>query len=451
MQSAAMIEARKNGKEVFPVLIVNWLSRGYDLGTEVYAPGGRLTDAGGVTRVTRPGGWSDISYGSGVRKGMLQTVGAEVSVTDKDGELLNMLDTYDPRGSVCSMYEAAEGLVQEDWEPVFVGLVSDWQKDNLYTRIEMKTDDTVLRRPIPSPTFVRSEWSSAYDTTIFGTNMPLVVGVHDSYQITARGMVPAVNLQYDKDLGYWWLATLGHGVDVRKIYYDGDPVTGGGWSVRRGVWGGNRLTIIDINEGYQPEEGVVVAFDFEGADDSGLEVGSTETRTIRLLRMILEEYTYRDAPLGAWVGDHSIIDDTSWDSVLAFFDARGYDTAKRFGGDQNQESAAEVVESFLKSHTWARIWWTPLGKLALGVMDPDDVDPDDAAWLDVEAYSRKAMLDYGPGDRREVYTHVKQPFLYSNAEQKFLSSYEAHDVAALDENVELSVPNEWTHARFTLT
>jgi len=84
-------------------------------------------------------------------------------------------------------------------------------------------------------------------------------------------------------------------------------------------------------------------------------------------------------------------------------------------------------------------------------MDPDDVDPDDAAWLDVEAYSRKAMLDYGPGDRREVYTHVKQPFLYSNAEQKFLSSYEAHDVAALDENVELSVPNEWTHARFTLT
>jgi len=450
MQSAALLAARNAGREVFPVLQVSWASRGLSLGDAVYAPHGRHTDVGGVTGITRTGGWAPIPYGSGIEKGELRAVETSVDIVDVEQTLIRMLDAYDPRGSACTISSASPGLVSEDWEPFFVGVVSDWQADGLHTRVLMKTDDTVLRTPVPSSLFNRTEWSAAYDSTIFGTHMPLVIGIHDSYKITARGMVAAVNIRYDKDYGYWWLASVGHMVEIRRLYYDGEPQDDGGWTVRRMISGGNRLTIIDINEGYQPEEGVVVSFDCEGVDSDGLEVGTAITNPIIIARVLLEEYVYRTPPLNGFRGDHSIIDDTSWNAVAAYLTARGYDAALRFGGDQNEQSAAAVIQSLLDSHKWLRIWWTPLGKLALFVIDHDDVDPDGTAWLDVAAHHRGGMGPYAPGDRREVYTHINMPFLRSAAEQKFLSGYEAQDVAALDEKVVLTIENPWSQARFDL-
>jgi hypothetical protein len=40
------------------------------------------------------------------------------------------------------------------------------------------------------------------------------------------------------------------------------------------------------------------------------------------------------------------------------------------------------------------------------------------------------------------------PFMWSSADQKFLTSYEAHDVAALPEPLELVTDNDWTQCRF---
>jgi hypothetical protein len=164
--------------------------------------------------------------------------------------------------------------------------------------------------------------------------------------------------------------------------------------------------------------------------------------------MILQEYVYRDPPLMGWVGDHPIIDDASWDEAAAFFNARGYDCGRRFGGSQNAESAAQVVQSFLDAYPFTRIWWTPLGTLALGVIDPDDVDPDDSLWFDLQTHGEGGQVPFKPGDRREVYTHLKQPYMFSSADQKYESAYEAHDVAALPEKVILNIDNPWTQARF---
>ncbi len=448
MQSAALIEAVERGKQPFPVLRMTWEARGLSLGTGVYTSVGRRTDAGQTTGIVEPGGWDIIEYGAGVEGGGALAVQTTVGVVDKDGSLIDLFETYDPRGSAAVMDWAAPGLVVSDWEPLFRGVFEDWGREGLVTRLLLKTDDTVLRTPVPGPVFSRVEWPATFDNTIFGTAMALLMGIHDAFLLTARGMVTAINLRYDKDLGYWWLASLGNLVDIRRIYFDGTVQDSSIWSVKRGVYGGNNMTIIVIATGSQPGEGVVVSFDCEGPDANGLSAGAAITGPVQELRAILEEYVYRDPPLGAWEGDHSIIDDASWDAAATFFDDRGYDCGRRWGGNQNAESAAEVIQSFLDAFLFTRIWWTPLGTLALGVIDPDDVDPDGALWLNLAAYNQGGRLPFAPGDRREVYTHLKQPYMWSSAEQKYMSAYEAHDVAALEEKVKLEIDNPWTQARF---
>lgn len=450
MESAALLAALRRVRQPFPVLRVTWAARGLSLGGGLYAPAGRLTAAGQVTAVTQPGGWEPIEYGSGIEGDSLEAVQTAVGVEDKDRTLLTMLETYDPRGSAARIDCAAAGLVAADWEPWFVGVVEDWERDGLYTRLRLKTDDTVLRTPVPSKVLSRTEWGSASDSTVFGTAAPLVMGIHDSFAITARGMIPATNVRYDKDLGRWWLATIGHLVEIRRIYYDGVAQASTIWTTLRGVYGGQVCTIISITEGSEPEKGVVVSFDCEGPDSTGGYAGTSITNPVRQLRTVLEEYVYRTPPLGEYRGDYAIIDDTSWDAAETWFDdVNRAESARRWGGDQNPESAAEVIDSFLDAFPWVRIHWTPLGTLAIVIIDPDDVDPDAAAWFQVDKHHEGGLVEYAPGDRREVYTQIRMPYMWSTAESKFVGALEAHDVAALPEKVVLEVPNEWTQGRYT--
>jgi hypothetical protein len=61
--------------------------------------------------------------------------------------------------------------------------------------------------------------------------------------------------------------------------------------------------------------------------------------------------------------------------VSEFFALHAIEAARKFGGDQNVESVAEVIDSFLDAYPWVRIWWDELGQLDIGIIDPDDVDP----------------------------------------------------------------------------
>jgi hypothetical protein len=450
MRSAALLEARRRGAEVFPVLRVAWVARELALGTGIYAPAGRLVDGGQVTAVTMQGGWGGIEYGSGLGSGQFDAVETKVKVVDVERTLLRLLEGYDPRGSAAAIDWAAAGLAAEDWEPIFRGIVSDWDRDGLATQLTVKTDDTVLRTPVPPKVFSRTEWGAAADTTIFGTALPLVLGVHDAFQVTGRGMVAGVNIRYDKDLGYWWIASMGNLVKIRRVYFDGVAQPATSWTTIRGVYGGNLMTIISFPEAYKPDKGAVVSFDCEGPDEDGLYAGASLANPVVQLRTVLEEYVYRTPPLGAWVGAHPIVDAESWDAAAVWFAVHGYESARRFGGNQNPESAAEVVSSFLEAHPWVRIHWTPLGTLAIVILDPDDVDPDDDLWFDLERYHESGTVEYTAGDRREVYTHVKVPYMWSSAEQKYVVAIEAHDVAALAEKVKLEIPNNWSQGRYLL-
>ena len=349
MQSAALLAARRRGEGPFPVLRVTWAARGLSLGTGIYSPAMRQTAAGGVTAVTQPGGWERIKYGSGIKDKGLKAVETAVGVADTEGTLLNMLETYDPRGSAAVIDWATPTLALADWEPGFSGIVSDWDRKGLFTRLILKTDDTVLRKPIPPGIYTRAEWGSADEATIFGTSMPLVFGVHDSFQITGRGMLPATNMRYDKDLGFWWLASVDRMTDIERIYFDG-LASSTAFTVVRGVYGQNYLTIISVASGLEPDKGVVLSFDGSAMDSDGLIAGTTLTGAPDQLRAIIEEYTYRSAPLSGWRGAHSICEATSWDAVSEYFALHKIESAYRTGGSQEAETCAEIIDSFLDAY-----------------------------------------------------------------------------------------------------
>ena len=449
MRSAGMLEECRRGVAPFPVLRLTLVARGLSLGSYVYAPQGRSTAAGGVTGVTKLGGWDTIEYGAGVKDRGLRAVETAVSVVDPAGNLIRMLETYDPRGSVATIDAATPGLSLADWEPLFTGILSDWERDGgLCTKLILKTDDTALRTPVPNGVFTRTQWGSASEGTIYGTQLPLVLGFHCSFDVTMRGMVPAVNVRYDKDQGYWWLASVDRMIEITKLYFDGLPQGTGGWSLLRGVYGGHYLTLIVIAEGFQPEKGVVVSFDGSGPNEDGLATGEPLTGAVDQLRVIIEEYAYRSPPLAGWRGPHPIIDDTSWSAASLFFATHSIESARRFGGDQNAETVSEIIDGFLEAYQHVRIWWNELGKLEMFIIDPDDVDPDDDAHLDLAAHNVDGIVPFIVGDSREVYSQVRMPFMWSSAEQKFLSAYEAHDVAALPEKLVLTIDNPWSQCRF---
>jgi hypothetical protein len=449
-RSAAFLEARRHGHGAFPILAVDWITRGLSLGRGIYSTSIRQTSLGQVSAVTEEGtGWSEIAYGSGIKSSKVEPVTWTVRVSDPRGELLDMLETYDPRGSAARADWGATGLVAEDWEPLARGIVADWAREEPFTALICKTDDTVLRTPIPPGIFLRTEWGSAYDSTIFGTPFPLVLGLHNSFEITGRGAVPLVNIRYDSNIGYWWAVSAANAVEVTRIYFDGLPQGTGGWSVLRGVYGGSFLTIVAFAVGFQPAKDVIVSADIEGPDEDGLAAGSTLTGAPDQLRVILEEFAYRRPPLAGWRGPASIIDADSWDAASAYFALHRFESARRVGGDQNAESAAELIQSFLDSYPWVRIHWNELGQLEFVIIDPDDVDPDDAAHVQLDLYHKDKRVPFEPGDTREVYTHVRTPFCFLSADQKFLSAYEAHDVAALPDPVVLTVDNEWSQARLS--
>jgi hypothetical protein len=449
MLSDACLEARRRGLTLFPVAVVDLVARGLSLGRLVASTAMRHTALGQVTHVTTGGGWGEIAYGSGIERGELEVVRTHVTFSDPTGELIRQLKTYDPRGSEARIDWAAPGLVDTDWTPLFRGVLEDWEREGLTTRIILKTDDTLLRTEVPPHKIAKAVWPSAADSTVYETAQPLCMGIFDSFAITGRGMVPCLNVRYDEALGFWWIVSLGHVVEIRRLYYDGVAQADTIWTTRRGVWGGSLATFVEITAGSQPEKGVVVSCDLEGPDDSGLYSGTAVTNPIRQLRTVLEEYAFREPPLGAWRGAHALIEASEWDAAETWFEDRNRaESARRWGADQNPETAAEVVQSFMDAHLFARLHWTPNGTLGIFIIDPDDVDPEALAHLDVGLHGTGGTLRQEPGDSREVYTHLRQPYMWSPAEQKFLAALAVHDVAAAPVKVPLDVPNVWTQGRY---
>jgi hypothetical protein len=454
MGEAAVKDAKRRGWTVWPHLSLDLVSRGLALGRRNYSTAIRRTSLGAVNAVTRGGGWSEIKYGSGIESNSLLTPSCSVDVIDTDGELIDLLETYDPRGSAARIdwgaSDSAESvLLDSDWWRLFTGILSDWSRDEPVTRLMLKVDDSPLRNPLPSGIFKRAISGSAEDASICGTPHPLVMGIFDSLDLTARGAVPMVNVRYDKDTGYWWVLSADRMVSIDRLYFNGAPQTTGWWTTFRGVYGDAQLTFVSIASGYQPKKDTIVSVDCHGPDENGDSVGDTLTGAPDQLRAVMEEFCFRRPPLTTWRGPSSAVDSVSAAMLSEFFALHRCESARVFGGDQGAETIAETMASYLESHPPVRIQWNEYGQIEFLLIDPDDVEPDATKRLDLALYDRNKRVQFEPGDMREVYTHLRMPYCYLPSDQKFSSAAEAHDVAALPagEVATLVIENPWTQAR----
>jgi hypothetical protein len=449
MSQAAVVEAYNRGAAVWPHLSLDLVSRGLSLGRKNYSTAIRATSLGRVNAVTRAGGWSEIKYGSGIESSSLLVPSCSVDVLDTNGELIDMLETYDPRGSAVRSDWGADGLLDTDWWRLFTGILSDWSRDEPCTKLMMKVDDSALRNPLPSGIFHRAISGSAEDASICGTPHPLVMGIFDSLVLTARGAVPMVNVRYDKDTGYWWALSADRMVSIDRLYFNGVPQGTGWWTSFQGVYGDAQLTFVSIAEGYQPKKDTIVSVDCHGPDENGDSAGDTLTGWPDQLRAVFEEFCYRRPPLTTWRGPNAAVDATSAAMLSEFYALHRCESARVFGGDQGAETIAETVASALECHPPVRIQWNEYGALEFLLINPDDLDPDATKSLDLGLYHRDKRVPFEPGDMREVYTHVRMPYCYLPADQKFSSAAEAHDVAALPngEVAKLVIENPWTQAR----
>jgi len=446
--NAATREEIRAGRPVFALLSVEWRARGYEIAPDGFDPGvpwrvakgsAIMLDGVPVTGLVPEGGFKEATYGPGLKGNTLVAARTSVKVNDPTGELQTMLETYDPRGSAARVTWASPNLVEDDWTPIFTGVVEDWKTASSVVEILLKTNDAPLSSPGPKPIFSRSEWGYAFDPTTWGTAMPLVMGIHDSYKVTARGMVPAVNVRWNEDLGqYWWCASIGNLKSIPRIYYDGF-VKELGFSVVRGVYGGVFQTLITVDAANAPRDdqgatagGTIVSFDCEGPDADGGITGDALTNPIAGLRAFLNNYVFRDNRTGVWQGDAAQIRTAKWDSVEAYFDLYGYEGAFRLGGGE-REPALSVVEQVLKPRPWLRMWWTPEGQIDIGVIPHADPMATDNDWLNASVKVKNSEFRFLPGDRKEVLTGVIAPYLYSHSEQKYIGSYEAHDIGHTSE------------------
>jgi len=445
----ALREVLQLGGSVFPVFDVAWKARGLDLTPGRYGTSGRvLSDGRPVEGLVPAGGFKEITYGPGVRGSTLSPTRTSVLIIDEKRILARMVETYDPRGSAATIRCGAQDLVESDWETWFSGVVEDWTAKPGLLEVLVKIDDAFMQSSVPKRLISKSDWATADDQTVWGKAMPACFGHLSGFEITRRGFVPAVNIRYDDALGFWWVASITNGI-VTHVYYDGDEKPIANFTVKRAVLGGTLMTVIQVAKANAPDHGQVVSFDFDGPSQDG-QVGATMVNPVRQLRTIMEEYGLRDNRDGVWVGPHSRIDADTWDEVETFFNLHGYDCGKRIGGERNNPTLLDVVESFLDSYPYVRMFWTPSGTVAITIIDYADDDPP-ADRVRADVYCEAGKFEFRPGDRRELVDKVKVDYLYSPAEQKFLASYEAHDLTLrLDPHVLIDVPNVWSHGRYKI-
>lgn len=441
--------AVKRGHAVVPVLEVVWKARNATLSTERFCTIGQgFREAAVQPRVTK-GGWSEITEGPAITGGSVTPATTSVTIEDAKQETLSFLERYKPKYSTARVWMASPELAAADWALLFDGLVDGWRMSGPNLTFALGSDDRVLSGETPKPTFDRTVWGSAADQTIFGQAIPFLMGVHDSLLVTARGMVPAINVVWDDLLGHKWLMS-GKGMKaLRRVYYDGVIQASGLHTMETGVYGSCEVSLFSCAKDDAPEDAnAAVAFDCEGPDITGRTVDDCLTNPARQLRLALINYVFGDLRYGPYETTHPRIHAASWDALEAFLD--GDDSGIVIGGHREKQTGNGLIESFGKGKPPIRFYWTATGQLAVMIVNVQDSDPPEA-YVNLSTVAPSNM-EHGP-ESSDLNTGIKTSFLYSQQEQKFLSDYTAEDLNLRDylgQANEALVEDLWTQARFKL-
>ncbi|OGR95742.1 MAG: hypothetical protein A2V88_16005 [Elusimicrobia bacterium RBG_16_66_12] len=340
----------------------------------------------------------------------------------------------DPAVSTIHQATLATGLLSRKKR----GRVGQWD-------LTYSPDSRALKSKVTKQMILKGEHPLAVGNP-WGIHMPQVYGVHDSAGLGGAGMLPAINISHSATLGYYWLVSQGYLVGVPQVFVDGIDQSGD-FDTVRAVRAGKMLTYISfVGEGAAPGAAAVITVDAEGLETEGDGTGAGIANPVAQLRHWLTAFGIGDYKQGSWPAMNVLIDGDSWAAAETWAGKYGLEGAMYVGGVREQIEAIDVVNRWLETWPQIRLYWTHLGKLAMGLVQPVLRDSNVSAEHFIRLEEPEAFDLQPDDDTALIITRVNQTYLYDVGAVKYWQSLDLQDVSR-DEEIADSIAAVYSAAR----
>lgn len=406
--------------------------------------------------------WSPIRYSVSDRGGSVPACEVTVSLTDYDRTIANYCEGIYRKYVVggTAVIQLMSPIAPGNWLTLFTGVVADRPRftDLLTAELVLRTDDGFMQRQFP-----RSVWRINVSDfphalpSLLNQPAPIVYGRHSSRGWTDYGFVP---LMLVDTINFYYLVTIGRATTIENVYINKQLVGTSNWtymSTLNSLRGGKQYSMVSLTTtAYQVAydatnpgstwaglsaaqktsfiNGASVTADVQGVETGGDGLGTLIENPMSQLAHFLTNFVFGDWRSGYWLSQSTRLDATSVANMTSFFNgevAGGHRGSRRIA---EQQTASTIISDWLT--TWQTIaWWTNLGKLAFGVVDPTDQnhvfpvkgsDPSAALTASINDAGLKIATD---GDR-QVRRSTTFQYVRDATSNNYLSSVTATDQGA---------------------
>lgn len=379
-------------------------------------------------------GWGGIRRAVSELSPHLAELETTVQLSNTDRALEQILEgQYVCRGSVATIYLAAPGLDSAEWPTIFTGILVSWEYQPGAVRLILRSDSRALDGFVPKLSISKAHFQLRnFSVASEGVWAPLIFGNHDSSGLTGKGFVPLVPVDWVDTTEAIYCVCLGTAKSVPAVYKNG-TATAIGFSVVNERHGGASWTLVDFASSFPLDSDVLTA-DVEGYDADGTGSGALVTNPVNQLWLFLDQFVWSDQrtwDTSTWGFNkgNAPIDIASWEAMATKFSLYNIRGARYLGGQAERPRAVDVVNEWLTSFPFVRMYWNASGQLALTDILPEHpgygVAGDRILMAAEEEVSGVAGLRY---DDTSLARRVTTKCLYSSATGTYVGSVDAQDL-----------------------
>jgi hypothetical protein len=352
------------------------------------------------------------------RTGTIQASEITMEVIDTDRSLAALFtgaSAHQVVGSAVTVRRAATTCAEADWSTRFTGVIANvgFGKE-LVATVRARTDDLALRKTMPRAVWLitPSEWPNAADD-VYGKLYPMPYGVQSMAPYSGTGAI--VCYLVDK-LGFRYLLCAGRPKSVLRVYKDGVLQATSTYTVVFTTINGRACTLIDFTASQGDS---VITADVEGYEATGDGSGALINTQTGVIAHLLSNFFLGDYRSGNWLSTHARIDSTLLSALEAILTAKGYEGAFAL---LERTTGHDVITRWNVNNE-TKAWWTPLGKLGFGMMNPAFTDIYNAA---IPKLSHSAGFNFSSDDQAIV-SSITVSYAQSPAEGQFMRTLEVSD------------------------
>jgi hypothetical protein len=387
------------------------------------------------------GGIQDSSEGVDAKSSSLEPLESTLTAidateeTDKGTERYRKLQrilegAVDPRRSPATLLWASPDLARADWSVRLAGILDRWQyHDSGLIDLTIRTDDRWMQSGASRWPILKSEWPDCPDANL-SIYLPVIYGTHISTNLSGRGFVPTIMVVDGSNRVDF--VSLGF-VTVTPVWRirAGTPteMTGGGvqYTVTQEVVGGKAVTLIRWEEAGGMLDSDIVQCDVQGLSYLGGGTGVQITNPVAQIRHWLVNFAAPIPWLSGTYNSELLIEPTSWAVAEAYAQRFHLEGSFRVGGAVDQRSVMDIFNEWLGTWRRFRPYWTPEGKLAMGVLTYDWPGQGTGSHFDLvrerDVINRLAVKD----DPSTIISRISATHLFDIAGNKNYGSMDVED------------------------